>query len=363
MTIPVPRVAAMPFFPLHEPPTTGPQGQPLRRLNLNESPMPPSPGVIAAMAEAAGGAHRYPDGEAMALMQALSAKTGQPLDHLFVAAGSNELLAASAEIALDPGDGMVAPVPGFPTYAKLARQRGAVFTGVPVMAEGRLDIPAMLAAVTPQTRLMFVSSPHNPTGAVMTAAEIEALVSGLPAHVLLHFDEAYYEFGRAAGGPDALPLLARREGPWIATRTFSKAYGLAGARVGYGIAATPVLAQAIRKVRPNFSLNIMALAGAVTALSEEAELHALLDRAATEQAYLASGLTELGFTPLTGAANFVAALKPEGAGDLQGALRERGIHVSGFDLGGCAALRITLGTRADHDAVLLALREVLTANV
>lgn len=361
MTLPVSRVTAMPFYPLHEPPATLPDGRPVHRLNLNESPLPPTASVIAAMAQAAAMAHHYPDGEAAALIGALATAAGIAPERVFVGAGSNELLAASAEISLDPGTAMVAPVPAFPTYAKLAALRAATFIGVPTLADGGIDLDAMLAAVTPQTRLMFVSSPHNPTGAVMPGDQIAHLAKALPDHVLLHFDEAYYEFGRAAGAAEALPILAARTGPWIITRTFSKAYGLAGARVGYGFAATPEIAQAIRKVRSNFSLSCMAIAAGLAAMKEPAASAALVGHILSERARIAAALTPRGFVALEGAANFLALLPPPGREDWLPALAERGILITSFRLGEQLALRITIGTVADGDAVIAALRDLAPA--
>lgn len=357
MSVPVDRVSALSFHPLYEPPEILADGSKVRRLNLNESPFPPSPAVIAAMTRAAALGNRYPDGEARALIEALAAGSGIPPERIFVGAGSNELLAASAEISLDPGDQMLAPLPAFPTYAKLARLRGAEFVGVPLRGNGRIDVPAMLAAVTPRTRLAFFSSPHNPTGGIMTAEDILRLVQELPEHVMLHFDEAYYEFGRAAGAPDALPILSTRKGPWISTRTFSKAYGMAGVRVGYGFAGTPELALAIRKVRPNFSLSRMALAGGVAALAEPGASAALVALILKERDRMATQLRPAGFTPLPGAANFLALLPPPGSPNLVDRLRDAGIYITDFVLGETRALRITIGDAEDTNAVVSALLE------
>lgn len=353
------RIRSLPFHPLREPPSSLPDGRPAHRLNLNESPLPPSPAVVAAMARAAGEAHRYPDGEASALIARLAARSGIPADRVFVGSGSNELLATSAELVVGEGDEMVAPVPAFPTYAKLAALRGARFTGVPVTAQGRIDLDAMLAAVSDRTRLIFVSSPHNPTGAVMEEREIARLAAELPDHVLLHFDEAYYEFGRAAGGPETLPLLAACKGPWLSTRTFSKAHALAGARVGYGFASTPEIALSIRKIRPNFSLSRMALAGALAALDEEAYSRDLIAGLLAERRRIADALAPYGFTALAGAANFVALVPPACDVDFVAELAGQGIFIISFAFAGRTALRITIGSPEDSDAVIDCLKTLV----
>jgi histidinol-phosphate aminotransferase len=277
-----------------------------------------------------------------------------------IGAGTNELLFASGELALDPGDEAIAPDPGFVTYAKITGMRDAVYVGVPVRSDGVVDIAATLAAVTPRTRLVYVASPNNPTGGMLEQGGIEQLVAGLPDHVLLHYDEAYYEFGRHAGGPESLPLLERRKAPWIATRSFSKAYGLAGARVGFGIASSPEIADFYRKIRINFSVNAVALAGALAALNEPEYMKALLDHTATERDRLGQALAELGIATLPSAANFITAIVPGAAGRLAEALRSENVFVLTMPWQGpLGALRITIGSRQDNDAFVSGLARAL----
>ncbi|WP_371745165.1 histidinol-phosphate transaminase [Bradyrhizobium sp. U87765 SZCCT0109] len=331
-------------------------------MHLNESPFPPAPAVVEAMQRAAAGLNRYPDHDGSELIAELARRTGAAPDHIVIGSGTNELLYASADISLDQGDEAVAPVPGFPTYAKTITMRGATHVGVAVRKDGVVDIEATLKAVTPQTRLVFVATPHNPTGGLLGMADIELLVRELPEHLLLHFDEAYYEFGRHAGGPESLPLLARRRGPWIATRSFSKAYGLAGARVGYGITSSRELADAYRKIRINFSVNAVALAAARAALDEGGHLAELLDHTAAERGRLAQGLSALGFQPLPSAANFVTVVTPRPAAEIAQGLRAKNIFVLPFPWPQTpGALRITVGTRQDTDAFLAAIRSVMGA--
>lgn len=335
---------------------------PVRSLHLNESPFPPAPVVIAAMQRAASAVNRYPDHDGKELIAALARRTGVAPDTIVIGAGSNELLYASADICLDQGDEAIAPVPGFPTYAKTIAMRGATYLGVAVRADGVVDVDRTLAAVTPRTRLVFVASPHNPTGGLLGADEIEKLVRELPNDLLLHFDEAYYEFGRDAGGPESLPLLARRRGPWIATRSFSKAYGLAGARVGYGITSSRDLANAYRKIRVNFSINAVALAGARAALDETAHLASLLAHTAAERLRLSQGLGQLGLHALPSAANFVTVITPRPAAATAAELAARNIFVLPFPWPHTpGALRITVGTREDTDAFLAAIRVVMAS--
>lgn len=359
--IPAPRIRRLaPVPPAATPPERDPQ-RPVRSLHLNEAPFPPAPAVVAAMQEAAAGLNRYPDHDGQALTAALAARLAVPVDRIVIGAGSNELLFASGEIALDPGDEAVAPDPGFVTYAKIIALRDAAYVGVPVRPDGVLDVDAILAAVTPRTRLVYVATPNNPTGGMLVQDEVERLIARLPDHLLLHYDEAYYEFGRHAGGPEALPLLQRRRGPWIVTRTFSKAYSLAGARVGYGIASSREIADAYRKIRINFSVNAIALAGARAALDEVDYVAALLDHTAAERARLSQVLSALGLRVLPSAANFVTVVTARPAGELAAALQRENLFVLPFPWRGApGALRITIGSRADNDAVVEGLRRALT---
>jgi histidinol-phosphate aminotransferase len=333
---------------------------PLRALHLNESPFPPAPKVIAAMQEAAAGLNRYPDHDGAKLVAALAERTGVSPERLLIGAGSNEIVYASADIALDQKDEGAAPVPGFPTYAKVIGMRGATYVGVPVREDGIIDVDATLAAVTPRTRLVYVTSPQNPTGGLIEPEGVERLARELPEHLLLHFDEAYYEFGRHAGGVAVLPILEQRKGPWTLTRSFSKAFGLAGARVGYGVTSSKALADAYRKIRTTFSVTPVAQAGACAALNEEAYVASLLDHTRTQRERIAGGLAQLGFRPFPSAANFLSAVAPKPATELAAALKARNILVISFpwrDSPG--ALRVTIGTADDTDALLGALTDIL----
>lgn len=360
--IPVARVRGLAAMQIPATPADDGSAWPVRSLHLNEGPYAPAPSVLAAIARAAGVLNRYPDHDASALIAALARHTGTDAARLVVGAGSNELLHFSAEISLEPGDEALVPVPGFPTYARAIAQRGGRCVGVPVRPDGVVDIDAMMAAVGARTRLIFVASPHNPTGGMLSQGEISTLIDRLPNHILLHFDEAYYEFGRHAGASEVLPLLERRGGPWITTRSFSKAYSLAGARVGYGITGSAALADAYRKVRVGFGINALALAAAQAALAEQSHVTALLDHTAAERQRLSGALELLGMRVLPSAANFVAAITPGLAGDLAGVLARKRIFVLPAAWPGAGGmLRITIGTRADTGAVVAALREAIGA--
>jgi histidinol-phosphate aminotransferase len=334
----------------------------IRRLHLNESPFSASPVAIAAMQAAAAEAHLYPDHDPARLARALAGRAGVPDGHVVFGNGSSELLVAAAQVALQPGTEAIIPVPAFPLYAKAIAQQGADIVGVLTRADGAMDVAATLRAITPRTRIVFAATPNNPTGGLLSAADVETLAMGVPDSVLLLLDEAYYEFGRHAGGPDNMDILARRRGPWLVTRTFSKAHGLAGLRVGYGYAGTRELAVAINGWRPNFSLNRIAQAGALAALSDEAYVTAMLDANARVRDRLSDGLWALGFQPFPSATNFVTARTNCPAADVAALLQDDDILVMATSWAGTPnAIRISVGTDDDVDAVLSVLNRNLAA--
>lgn len=327
-----------------------------RRLHLNESPYPPSATVLEAIAAAAARVNRYPEQDDAALMAALADYCGAPAGRIVLTSGSNELLHLLPLIACGAGAEMVVTDPSFPTYRKVAAFYGISVRGVPVNAPGAADVDAIRGAITPACRLVCVPSPNNPTGGLLSGEEIVDLATGVPETMLLHFDEAYYEFGRQAGGVETLPLLARRSGPWIASRSFSKAFGLAGLRLGYSIASSEELAQRCRSLRPNFSVNALAQAAGLAALHDRAHAETMISAIAAERRRLQDGLAEMGFAPLPSAANFVAFPIPPDAGDLVACLASHGILVSPFDLPERRpAIRVTVGTGEDTDALFSAL--------
>lgn len=350
------------------PPFRGPQieadlavsARPLRRMSLNESPDPPSPKVIAAVQAAVADANRYPDPKARELARAISDRTGVPVSRIVFGNGSHELIMLMGNAFMEAGTRVVVPNPSFQPYQSAARIAGAEVVAVPVDADGANDVEAMLAACAPAPRMVIAATPNNPTGALLAQAALDRLVAGTPAATLLVIDEAYYEFGRLAGGPDVLKALAARKGPWLVLRTFSKAYNLAGLRVGYALASHDEVAEGLQRVRGVFNVNRLAQAAALAALSDEPYARASQARTAAERDRLAVGLGAMGLAPLPSAANFVAVRTPKPATEVVAALAARGIMI--VPVGGPPYenhIRITIGTAEDTDAVLAALKAVL----
>lgn len=337
-----------------------PPGVTLRRLNLNESAFAPSPRVVEAVAKAAAQVNRYPDPTCRALAAAIGARTGIEPARIVFGNGSDELLMLLSQIMLEAGTSAVLPTPSFPRYLTATVFTGATPIAVPVKADGANDVPAMLKAIRADTRLFVCATPNNPTGAMLDAAGLAQIANGVPPETLLLVDEAYFEFARHSGGPDALEAMRARRGRWAVARTLSKAYGLAGMRVGYALLSDTGLAEAVNRVRGMFNINMLAQVAALTALEDTEHTRKLLDACAVERRRLSEGFQRLGCKPLASAANFVSAQLPMPAADAAKAFEPRGILIATigpppFD----RHIRVTIGSAEDTDAVLEALTQIL----
>ena len=358
-----PPVAALPRPGLGSPGASdlaGPNAPKVHMLHFNESPYPPSPKAVAAVQAIAGSLNRYPDSQGKALAQALALRTGIPAARIVFGCGSDELIHDICTFALAPGDHAVVPAPTFPSFAMEARIQGAIPIRVKLDARGANDTAGLVAAVTDKTRLVFCCTPNPPSGGMVTAAGIEELAKGVPESVLLVVDEAYHEFGRHAGGPDVLPILAKRRGPWVVMRTFSKAYGLAGARLGYAFCSSDEVVDALRKVKLHFGATATAQAAALAALEDDAYLDKVVAAVARERERLSDGLRRLGLRVFPSAANFVSAVLPIPAATAMEKLRQRRILVRDWrDPEHLQEIRITVGLPDDTDAVIAALQDIL----
>jgi histidinol-phosphate aminotransferase len=354
-------VAALPAYrgPQTAAAVARPDGR-MRLLHLNESPYPPSPRAIEAFTGAVRDLNRYPDIFASALANELAARTGIAADRIVFGCGSDELIHFLCETALGPGDELVVPAPSFPRYALSGRILGATPIRAKLDTGGANDAEALLGAIGERTRLVFCCTPNPPSGGMMGEAALQRIVTAVPDTVLLVIDEAYHEFARRAGGPDVLAALRRRRGPWVVLRTFSKAYGLAGARIGYALCGAPEVADALRKVKLQFNVTAPSQAAALAALRDEAYLKTTLDAIAAERTRLAAGIAAAGLSPLPSAANFVSVKLAIPAADAAEEFRRRGILIRDWrDPEHLNEIRITIGLPEDTNAVLAALREIL----
>ena len=330
------------------------------KLASNEGPWPPFPEAIEAMRDAAGEQRLYPDPGAWALRDSLAGATGLDADRIMVGAGIDGLIANVCRAVLDPGDELVMGWPSFVQWRSAARVQGASVRTVALTADGRYDLEALLAAITPTTKLAVVVSPNNPTGGAVGADDLAAFLDAVPGHVLPLLDEAYFEY-LPAGGHDGASLI--RDGRRLAVfRTFSKAYGLAGLRVGY-VLGPPALLAGLAKVRNAFDVTGPAQAAARASLRGAAKhLPARMAEIGAERAMLASGLTALGLEPLPSAANFllVSLGDPGRAAEIADALLALGVIVRpAGPFGAPESLRITVGLAQQNARLLSALAGAL----
>lgn len=332
----------------------------VRRMNLNESPFPPSPAAISAMQEAVLNVNYYPDPTWRDLRQALSDHTGHPFEQINIGHGSDEMIVTAGRVALTEGDEVVVPAPSFPGYAKCAAINGAKLVGVKVRQDGSCDVDGMIEAVTDKTRLVFLCTPNNPTGGFVSTEDVVRLAKSLPKSCLMILDEAYYEYGIHAGGPDHLAAMREIDVPWIAFRTFSKAYGLAGMRVGYGLCGSLELAESFEKVRSVFNVNAVAQAGALAALKDQDYMKETLSRTTVERERIAETLVRHGFEVFPSVGNFLAAKSPIPVAEVVQQMDARGIMIGRLMMAGFEDyIRVTTGRPADTDAFIQALDEIL----
>jgi len=325
------------------------------KLASNENPHGSSPKALAAAQHALREAHLYPDGGYFSLRKKLSAKLGLGMDQFVPGNGSNELIELMGHAFLAPGCECVMHQSAFMIYKLVTLMFGAKPVEVPLADGLRQDLPALLAAVTPSTRLIFLASPANPTGATNTAEEILALGRALPPHVILVMDEAYMDF--LENPPDLRPLIAEGR-KVIGLRTFSKIYGLASLRVGYGYAA-PELIAILQRVRQPFNVNAIAAVAATAALDDEEFVTKCRrdNRAGLTQ--LGAGFTRLGLEFVPAQGNFLLVKVGDGAAVFD-ALQRQGVitrPVKGYGLP--EWLRVTVGTQAQNERLLKTLAGVL----
>jgi histidinol-phosphate aminotransferase len=324
------------------------------KLASNENPLGPSPRAVAALREAAGRVHRYPDGHAFALRRKLAGRLAVDDRALVLGNGSDELLELLAKAFLGPGDEVVYAWPSFAMYPITVQGAGATAVPVPLDAGLAHDLDAMAAAVGSHTRMVFVCNPNNPTGTSVGRAAFDRFAAALPADVVLVVDEAYFEYVQREDFPDALAWLARRPAT-IVLRTLSKIYGLAGLRVGYGV-TDPELAGFLERARHPFNLNSLAQAAAVAALDDEEHVARSQENNRRGMAYLVRELAALGIEVTPSDANFVLART--GAGVYEPLLREGVIvrPMRGFGLPD--HVRVTVGLPEENERLVKALRRL-----
>ncbi|RLC67708.1 MAG: histidinol-phosphate transaminase [Chloroflexi bacterium] len=328
------------------------------KLASNENPVGPSPKAVAAIEQALCDLNLYPDSQSYNLRRAIAQRLGFDPEQIAVGNGADGLITQVCLAYLDEDSEAVVSRSSFPVYDRFVHTMRAKLVKTP-MRDYRLDLEAMAEAITGRTRLVFVCNPNNPTGTIVTADEVESFMRRVPDHVLVIFDEAYYEYVEAEDYPDSLQYL--REG-WdnvLTMRTLSKAYGLAGVRLGYAI-STPEILAPMHQVKGVFEVNLLAQIAGVAALEDHAfvEKSVAINRLGLR--FLYRELDRLGLNYVESHTNFVLVEIGPRAEAVQKRLLERGIIVRpcvNYDLPGF--LRISVGTQAQNARLIKMLEEVL----
>jgi histidinol-phosphate aminotransferase len=329
------------------------------KLASNENPLGPSPAAMQALHELAPKVSAYPDGNCYYLKNALAAQLGFGAENLIVGNGSDEIIKLIAEAFLEPGEEAVVADPTFSEYDFAVKVMGGKTITVPAVNMTH-DLPSMAAAVTERTKLVFVCNPNNPTGTIVRRAEVGKLLDSLPEGVIVVFDEAYYEYVVDREYPQTLEYV-RQDRDVIVLRTFSKIYGLAGLRVGYGV-ARPELIGYLSRVKEPFNVNMPGQAAALAALGDNEHLARSRALNAEGKSFLTTEFTRLGLTFAPTEANFLWVNIAADCRKVFAELLRRGVIVRTGDIFGAPdTIRVTIGTPEQNRRLVSTLHEVLAA--
>ena len=351
--------AALDQVPAYVPgkPAAAREGVTSYKVSSNENPFPPLPSVLEVIRDAATQVNRYPDMAVTALTEALAERLGVPTEHIATGTGSVGVLGQLVQATCDPGDEVVYAWRSFEAYPIVTALAGArsVQVGLDDHARHRLD--AMAAAITDRTKVVIVCTPNNPTGPMVTHTELERFLDRVPSHVLVVIDEAYVEFVTGEDAPRSLELYRDRPNVMV-LRTFSKAYGLAGLRVGYAVAHPPV-ASALRKTATPFGVNSLAQAAAVASLEAFDELKERVDQLVAERTRVVEALRGQGWFIADTEANFVWFGLGERSGAFAAAAQEAGLTLRQY---GDDGVRATIGEPGANDVLIRVAGDFLLDN-
>jgi histidinol-phosphate aminotransferase len=339
--------SALEGIPTYKPGRPAASGPAAYKLSSNENPYPPLPGVLEKMTETAAAANRYPDMACTALLAELANRFGVPVEHVATGTGSVGVAQQLLQCTAGPGDEVIYAWRSFEAYPIITQISGATSVQVPLTEGEEHDLDAMADAVTDRTRLIFVCNPNNPTGVAIRRAALERFLDRVPDDVLIVLDEAYREFVRDESVPDGIELYRDRPNVCV-LRTFSKAYGLAGLRVGFAIAHEPVAA-ALRKTAVPFGVSQIAQDAAVASLRSEEELLQRVEGLVAERSRVSRELLAQGWTVPESQANFVWLRLGEQTGDFAAACERAGAIVRPF-LG--EGVRVSVGETEANDVFL-----------
>jgi len=327
------------------------------KLASNENPLGPSPLALEAIRRSAENLHRYPNSGSYDLCQHLARRLNINCENIVLGNGSDDLIAMLARVLLQPGDEAVLPEPSFLFYEIVIQGAGAVAVGVPLKS-GTTDLDGMLDRIGPKTRLVFVNNPHNPTGSLITKQALDAFVEALPANIVLVIDEAYIEFVKDRRCPSSIDYLDS-EKTVVGLRTFSKAYGLAGLRIGYGLMPA-YLAELLHRVRQPFNVNSLAQAAAIAALEDQDFLEKTVQLVGDEMDFIYQALDELNLQYYRSFANFLLIQLNKNADDVFEDLLRQGVIVRSMSSYGYPdSIRVSIGHHYENVRFLAALGKVL----
>lgn len=328
------------------------------KLASNENPLGPSPLAMEAMRASLHDVRIYPDSDSFALRHELAAHTGANPEQIIIGRGSDEIMHFLAMAYLEEGDEVVMGNPPFSMYEISTRLMGATPVKVP-LREFAHDLPAMLAAITPQTKLLYIANPHNPTGAMNSSTEMDAFMAQVPEHVLVILDEAYFEYVTSADYPDSMKYV-RAGHNVLVMRTFSKIYALAGLRIGYGFTARPEVMYAINQVREPFNVANIAQIAAIASLHDPEQVRRSVAVNEAGKQYLIDEFTHMGLTAVPTQANFILVDTKQPCGKVFSELLCKGVIVrTGEIFGYPTMIRVTIGTAEENARFIRSLVEVL----
>jgi len=323
------------------------------KLASNENPIGPSPLALIAIREGLSNINRYPDGQCFYLRGALAQKLGIGLEEVLIGNGSNEIVELAVRTFLMPGDEAIMAYPSFAVYPMIVQSAGGGNIIVP-LKDFRHDLDSMASRITKRTRIIFIANPNNPTGTINTRAEMDSFIQGVPEGVLVVIDEAYHEYVTSSEYPESMKYL-RQGHDILILRTFSKIYGLAGLRIGYGIAKAEILRE-MNKVRQPFNINSLAQMAALAALTDENHIAASKRINETGKRYLYEELKAMNFEYVPTEANFIyIILKEENAHWLYNELLKHGVIVRPME---SRAIRVTIGLPGENKRFIETLKRV-----
>jgi len=336
----------------------------LIKLDSNENPLGPSARAVDAMREVLSAASFYPDDDCTQLRHKLAEHHGLPPDQVLVAAGSTALLSLLCQTLLEPGLNAVTSERSFIVYSMAVRAAGARLIEAPMRSgEESFDLEAILAAIDSNTRIVFLANPNNPTGTIVEAAAVERFLGRVPGHVVVVLDEAYYEFALHFGALRRVTYsksldFVRQGASVVVLRTFSKAHGLAGLRVGYGLGPAELFGYCARR-RDTFSVSAVAQAAALAAINDHDHIQRVVENNAEQSEVLAQGMSTLGYRVVPTSANFLFCNLSEDATVFADRLQDEGVAVRSLGSWGAAScIRVTVGTPEQNQAFLEAARRV-----